>query len=131
MWRPLTHLVLQQVGGLGLHDSLFLMDFKTLKFQTLPLFYRGVFTVWNKLVKERLMQTDSLYWLLREPMVYGGRLDTPCWAGPAVTEVFCRAGILTFGSVVNFAGPNLDNAAALAAGLRVRSVRIISRSDWT
>lgn len=57
----------------------------------------------------------------------GGCLDTPCWAGSAVAEVFCRAGILTFGSVVNIAGPELDNAAVVAAGLGVRSVKIISK----
>ncbi|XP_071373981.1 CD5 antigen-like [Centroberyx affinis] len=63
----------------------------------------------------------------RPPVVHGGRLDAPCWAGSGVAEVFCRAGILTVGSVVNIAGPELDNAAALAASLGVRSVRIISK----
>lgn len=59
--------------------------------------------------------------------MHGGHLDTPCWAGSAVAEVFCRAEILTFGSVVNIAGPELDNAAAQAAGLGVRFVQMISK----
>lgn len=127
VWRPLAHTVLQQFSGLGLHDSLFLMDLKTVKFKAVPPFYRGVFTVWKMLVKERLTRNDSLHWLLQEPVVYGGHLDTPCWAGSALMKMFCRAGVLTFGSVVNIAGPNLDNAAALASSLGVRSVRIVSK----
>ncbi|KAF0029314.1 hypothetical protein F2P81_018419, partial [Scophthalmus maximus] len=47
--------------------------------------------------------------------------------GVAVFQTFCRAGILTLGSVVEHTGPALDNAAALAARLSMRSVRIISR----
>ena len=37
--RPLAQLVLQRVGGLGLQDSVFLMDFKTVRFHILPGFY--------------------------------------------------------------------------------------------
>lgn len=59
--------------------------------------------------------------------MHGGRLNTPCWAASAVAEVFCRVGNLTFGSVVNIAGPELDNPAAQAAGLGVRFVQIISK----
>ncbi|KAF0047441.1 hypothetical protein F2P81_001074 [Scophthalmus maximus] len=41
--------------------------------------------------------------------------------------MFCRARILTLGSVVEYTGPALDNTAALAAKLNVRSVRIVRR----
>ncbi|XP_035857019.1 uncharacterized protein LOC116037180 [Sander lucioperca] len=113
--------------GCSLSDSLFLMDVRKLSVQTLPPFYRGVFTVWKLLVKERRLQGDSLHWLLQEPVVYGERLDYPCWAGSAITDAFCRARVLTLGTVVDITGPKLDNAAALAAVLGVRSVRIITK----
>lgn len=41
------------------------MDFKTVRFHTLPGFYRGLFTVWRLLQKQR-GQHDSLFWLLQE-----------------------------------------------------------------
>ena len=127
VWRPLAHIVVQRFGGLGLPNSLFLVDVHTLKLQTLPSFYCGVFTVWKTLVKERLEHRDSFYWLLREPVVHGGRLDTPCWVGLALTELFYRTRILTLGSVVDIAGFDLNNTAALAASLGIRSVRIIKQ----
>ena len=127
VWRPLAHLILQRFNGLGLNNELFLMDFKVINFTNLPIFYRGVFTIWKLLVKERLEESDSLFWLLQEPVVHGERLGTPCWAGSAVAEVFSRAGIVTLESVVSVAGPHLDNAAALTSKLGVRSVRLINK----
>lgn len=38
VWRPLARSLLHMFNGLGLHNSLFLMDLKTLKLQTLPVF---------------------------------------------------------------------------------------------
>lgn len=65
-------------------------------------------------VKERAVQSELLHWLLQEPVVYGRPFDYRAW-------------ILTSESVVNIAGPKLDNDAARAAGLGVRSVSIISK----
>ena len=45
VWRPLAHMILQRFAGLGLKDSLFLMDLSTADLRTLPPFYRGAFTV--------------------------------------------------------------------------------------
>ena len=81
-------------------------------------------------MKERSEHSDSLYWLVSESVVHGGRLDPQCWAGSAVTELLYRAGILTLGSVVDIAGSDLNNAAALAASLGIRSVRIIILGHW-
>ena len=127
VWRPLAHWVLNSFKGFRLTDSLFLMDARKLSVQFLPPFYRGLFTVWKLVVKERRLQGDSLHWLLQEPVVYGDRLDYPCWAGSAITDTFCRARVLTLGTVVDITGHKLDNAAALAAVLGVRSVRIITK----
>lgn len=127
VWRLLAHLVLQQLSGLRLQESLFLLDLKTVKFHNMSLIYRSFFTVWKMLDKQRQRPSDSLHWLLKEPVVHGGRFGPPCWAGAAVTEVFCRAGVITFGSVVNSAGPALDDAVTLTAGLGVRSVRTIKK----
>lgn len=72
-WRLLAHLLLKHFGGLGIHDWPFLVDLKTLRFHNVPPFYRGVVKM---LVKDRMAENDSLYWLLQEPVVNGGRLDT-------------------------------------------------------
>ena len=41
------------------YRTVFLMDFKTARFHTLPGFYRGLFTVWRLLLKQRA-QHDSV-----------------------------------------------------------------------
>lgn len=57
---PLAHMVLQQVRGLGLQDSLFLMQDSQVQTH----------------VKERAVQSEFIHWLLQEPVVYGRRLTT-------------------------------------------------------
>lgn len=125
VWRPLAHMVLQRFAGLGLKDSLFLMDLSTADLRTLPLFYRGAFTVWKLMEREK--NTASFHWLLQEPVVFGGQLSAPFWAGTALRDIFCQTRVTTLGSVVHLAGAELQDAAALAAGVGVRSVRSIGR----
>lgn len=54
VWRPLACTILNQFGGLGLNKSLFLMDLTQPNVKDLPVFYRGLFKVWNLLQKTRL-----------------------------------------------------------------------------
>ena len=131
VWRPLAQLILQGVSGPGLQESVFLMDFKTVFFHSLPVFYRGLFSVWKLLWKERVRH-DSLFWLLKEPLGHGGLLSVPSWAGAAVTEDFTTTGISTLGAALEYTGPELQGAAGLAAGLGWRSERIVGRllSHW-
>ena len=80
-----------------------------------------------RLLWKQRAQHDSLFWLLQEPLVHGGRLSAPCWVGAAVTEAFNRAGISTLGNMITFTGSDLQNAAGLVAGLGGRSKRILGR----
>lgn len=45
VWRPLAQLILQSVGGLGLQESVLLLDCNSVTFSSLPLFYSGLFRV--------------------------------------------------------------------------------------
>lgn len=123
VWRPLSCCILQQFGGLELGLSLFLMDFKTVNFSSLPAVYRSMFIFWFLLKKEIRGYIVSLYWLFQEPMISEGRLGTLTWAGPSLSELFHIARIYTLGQVIDLAGPWLDNRVHLVAHLRVRSTR--------
>src|SRR4029434_11015631 len=46
-WRRVAYAILQTVGGLGQYKPLFLMDPSKLDTAGLPVFYKGLFKVWN------------------------------------------------------------------------------------
>ncbi len=100
------------------------MDLNGYKLDNLPCFYKRLFKVWGFFHKERLKNCDSLFWLLKEPVVYGSRLR--CAAEPTLLQRMCEARVLTLGQVVEVCGPHLDNAAGLASRLGIRSVRVVS-----
>ncbi|KAI3368386.1 hypothetical protein L3Q82_008089 [Scortum barcoo] len=118
---------LQRCGGLRLGPALFLMDCRSLDTSSLPAFYRSVFSVWILLRKQRREQADSLYWLLQEPVLFGGFLDCPSWSGPTLSRLLRAAGVSTLGQVVELAGPRLDDPVGLAAQLGLRSTRIMGQ----
>lgn len=91
VWRPLSCCFLQQLGELGLSQSLFLMDSKKTNTSSLPYFYQSVFTVWTLLEKQRQGQTDSLYCLLKEPVLFEGHLDAPGRVRPTLSKLFHTA----------------------------------------
>ena len=131
VWRPLAQMILRSVGGLGLQESVFLMDFRNVNFSSLPVFYRGVLSVW-KLLWRQSVRHESLFWLLQEPLVHGGLLSAPHWAGLTVTKDLEAAGISTLEALLEHTGPDLQGEAGLAAGLGWRSLRIVGRllSHW-
>jgi len=51
MWKPIGAIV-HQLGGLGLSNSLFLMDLSSVCLNGLPVFYRGLFITWNLFKRE-------------------------------------------------------------------------------
>ncbi|KAJ4948663.1 hypothetical protein JOQ06_020193, partial [Pogonophryne albipinna] len=124
VWRPVARALLERCGGLGLAESLFLMDLKGLRLNNLSGFYGGLFKVWGLLKKERPECCGSLFWLLREPVVRGSRFV--CGVGPSLQQRLCEERILMLGQVVEVCGPRLDNAAGLASRLSLRSVRVVS-----
>ncbi|XP_063765417.1 transposon TX1 uncharacterized 149 kDa protein [Eleginops maclovinus] len=130
VWRPVARAVLERCGGLGLAESLFLMDIKGVHLDNLSCFYKGLFKVWGLFRKERTENCASLFWLLKEPVVHGTRFL--CGIGPSLQQRLCEEKILTLGHVLEVCGPCLDNAAGLAARLGIRSVRVtgLLLSGW-
>ncbi|KAJ4944112.1 hypothetical protein JOQ06_012657 [Pogonophryne albipinna] len=124
VWRPVARALLERCGGLGLAESLFLMDLKGLRLNNLSGFYGGLFKVWGLLRKERPECCGSLFWLLREPVIRGSQFV--CGVGPSLQQRLCEERILMLGQVVEVCGPRLDNAAGLASRLSLRSVRVVS-----
>lgn len=49
VWKPLARLVLRSIGGLGLQESVFLLNFNSVTISSLCLFYHGLLTVWKLL----------------------------------------------------------------------------------
>ncbi|TWW60950.1 hypothetical protein D4764_05G0010400, partial [Takifugu flavidus] len=85
---------------------------------------------WVKVVRDRwsFVQTDSLHWLLKEPLVCGDRLDVCSSAIPVLKEALIRRKMVTLEQLVVAAGPELTDAQAVSSVLGVRSVRLIQRS---
>ncbi|KAK3567956.1 hypothetical protein QTP86_027412 [Hemibagrus guttatus] len=83
VWRAASSGLLRTVKGLGLNRALFLMDTKMLDISGLPMFYRGLFKIWN-VFKKQNKGCRTVHWLLEEPLVYGGRLHIS-----GVTSLHC------------------------------------------
>lgn len=73
------------------------------------------------------LNTVSLHWLLQEPVVYEEQHSAPVWAGTSIRDTFRQARVMTLGSVVHLTGAGLQDSAALAAGVGIRSVRSMGR----
>ncbi|KAK3522523.1 hypothetical protein QTP86_017860 [Hemibagrus guttatus] len=68
VWRAAASEILRTVKGLGLDRALFLMDTKMLDISGLPMFYRGLFKIWN-VFKKQNKGCRTVHWLLEEPLV--------------------------------------------------------------
>ncbi|KAK3568069.1 hypothetical protein QTP86_029707 [Hemibagrus guttatus] len=97
VWRAAASGLLHTVKGLGLDRALFLMDTKMLDISGLPMFYRGLFKIWN-VFKKQNKGCRTVHWLLEEPLVYGGRLDISGVTVPALSRTLVSSGIVTSGS---------------------------------
>lgn len=125
VWRPVAQTVLAQCGGLGLQESLFLMDLRNQRLGDLPRFYQTVFKIWGLFKKDCPRAFNPSSWILKEPVVYGTRFKVTSVLGSSVMKKFITAKITTLGHVVDLCGPNLNNVAALSSALGVSSVRSI------
>ena len=123
MWKPLACSILRCFCEYGLGTSLFLLDLSPCVLNNLPDFYCSVFNVWTLSKKERVVCPASLYWLLNEPVVSGGRLSRYATSDQHYKEYS------VLGQVVELAGPDLDDAAAMAAQMGLRSSRLIQVLD--
>ena len=52
-------------------------------------------------------------------------LDCPGWVGPSLSSLFQAAGVITLGQVVELPGPWLQDSAALASRVGIRSKRVV------
>ena len=79
VWRPVASTILRGVAGLGLDASLFLADCGFISLCNLPSFYQGLFKAWTRFKWTRLEPAASLFWLLEEPLVWGGPAGSQGW----------------------------------------------------
>ncbi|KAK3526114.1 hypothetical protein QTP70_015999, partial [Hemibagrus guttatus] len=126
VWRAAASGLLRTVKGLGLDRALFLMDTKMLDISGLPMFYRGLFKIWN-VFKKQNKGCRTVHWLLEEPLVYGGRLDISGVTVPALSRTLVSSGIVTLRELVNVAGSDLSRAEDLAARMGLRSRRVVNQ----
>jgi len=101
VWRKAAQIILQKTDRLGLDSTLMLMDHKQLSLKDLPSFYRGLFKMWRHFVVTRNGETDSLFWLLEEPLVKGARfaLSNECF--PGLTLRLCDSGMVKLKNLIN------------------------------
>ncbi|KAK3532123.1 hypothetical protein QTP86_008583 [Hemibagrus guttatus] len=71
---------------------------------------------------QRATATDSLHWLLQEPLVHGARLDV---GDSSLLQSLLTSGVTTLKHLVDIAGPRLKDVDRVAALLGVRSKRVI------
>ena len=127
VWRDVASCILRSANNLGLDTALFLIDFSVLKLSGLPPFYQGVFKSWALFTRKRCPQSNSLYWLLREPLIYRAKLDVSSSTTPGLTGALLRSGALCLQQLVNAVGPTLSDAPALGSLLGLQSVRVARR----
>ncbi len=123
-WRPVASMILKTAEGLCLDKSLFLLDPKKVNTSKMPEFYRNLFKVWDLFQVKRTSSMSSLFWLLKEPLIYGSRLDILGACG-TMTAAFIKSKITTIGCLVKVAGPSFGKAEDVAVLLGVKSIRII------
>ncbi|KAK3529634.1 hypothetical protein QTP70_032508 [Hemibagrus guttatus] len=102
------------------------MDTKMLDISGLPMFYRGLFKIWN-VFKKQNKGCRTVHWLLEEPLVYSGRLDISGVTVPALSRTLVSSGIVTLRELVNVAGSDLSRAEDLAARMGLRSQRVVNQ----
>ncbi|KAJ4933329.1 hypothetical protein JOQ06_030161, partial [Pogonophryne albipinna] len=88
---------------------------------------RGVFKSWALFNHKRCPKTDSLYWLLKEPLIHKARLDVSSSETPGLTVALYRSKTLCLQQLVDAVGPELSDARALGSLLGLHSVRVAER----
>ncbi|KAK3508573.1 hypothetical protein QTP70_032908, partial [Hemibagrus guttatus] len=122
VWRAAASGLLRTVKRLGLDRALFLMDTKMLDISGLPMFYRGLFKIWN-VFKKQNKGYRTVHWLLEEPPVYSGRLDISGVTVPALSRTLVSSGIMTLWELVNVSGSDLSRAARMG----LWSLRVVNQ----
>ena len=116
--------ILRRADYLGLDAALFLIDSKLLKLSGLPPFYQGVFKSWALFNCKRCPKADSLYWLLREPLIHGAKLDISSSVTPGLMVALLKAKTVCLQQLVDAVGPALSDTQALGSLLGLHPVRV-------
>lgn len=124
-WRPLASMILKTAGGLCLDKSLFLLDPRRINTSRMPEFYRNLFKVWDLFQVKRTDSTLSLFWLLKEPLIYGSRLDILGACG-TMTATFINSKVITLDCLVKLAGPSFGKVNEVVDCLKVKSIRVVA-----
>uniref|UniRef100_A0A3B3HMN0 Reverse transcriptase domain-containing protein n=1 Tax=Oryzias latipes TaxID=8090 RepID=A0A3B3HMN0_ORYLA len=127
MWRELARCILRRANGLGLDDALFLMNTKFLDVRGLPPFYQGVFKSWHLFNVVKRKNSPSLFWLLKEPLIFGAWLDICDDTTPGLRLALRRSGVVTLEQLVAAAGPDLSDVSSLCSSLGLWSTRMARR----
>ncbi len=114
MWREITHVILNQVGGFGLDSALFLMDSRKIQLiDGLPSFIKDFLRCGVSSGKgEKIV--DHLYnWLLEETLICGGQtgyVNEASWN----LKVLCVKKESQIVSLIEAGGSELNNAKEVA-----------------
>lgn len=91
-----------------LNSTLYFMDTNTLDISRLPIFYHGLFKIWD-CFKKWIKGYNTLHWLLEEPMVYG-RLYISGVTSSTLSRTLVSAVIETLWQLVEFTGTDFSRA---------------------
>ncbi|TWW61050.1 Transposon TX1 uncharacterized 149 kDa protein ORF 2 [Takifugu flavidus] len=80
------------------------------------------------LARKKVQKSNSLHWLLEEPLVYGGRLDIWSSTMPRLMGALCGSRTVTLKQLVEATGPMLADAQTLSTVLGLQSLRLVKRS---
>ena len=123
VWKNVTSCILRHVSTVGLDTALFLTDSKFLKLNGFPPFYQGVFKSWALFNHNVCENTNSLYWLLKEPLIHRSRLDIRSMTPGLLTTLY-KSKTVSLQQLVEAAGPELTGAVTLGSLLGMRWVRV-------
>lgn len=127
-WCAVTYVILQNLEGLGLDRTLFLMDPLKLNTSSLPVFYRNIFKVWSLFFFKKAESPLSLHWLLEEPLMCGARLDlSVSGLFPGLSKTLINSKVTKLGQLLEIAGPDFKNEEGTAQRLGFRSTRLIAQ----
>lgn len=126
VWKSVACAIFKSVDKLCLDKQLFLLDPKRVNTSGLPIFYRNLFKVWDLFKVRRTENTDSLFWLLEEPLLYGARLDIMDACGTS-NNAFVKSEISTLGLLLNLTGPGFKDVENVAVSLGIKSIRIVTK----
>ena len=93
----------------------------------LPPFYQGVFKSWALFNPKKCLGTNSLHWLLKEPLIGGAKLDVADESTPGLTTALVRTRTVTLQALVDAVGLEMDDAHALGSLLGIHSIRMAER----